>query len=225
MSGPYPWNRLPMPLLYLADIDGAPLVGGKLYFYESGTTTPLDTFADDTLSTPNTNPVIADARGFLPPIFLQNLSYRVVLKDSSDVEIWTADPVSPFVATTTGAPTQTVIELTVDGNEQVPQVGVVGDLYVPFACTITADVMQADLPGSAVVDVWAAPFVVNTPPSAANSITASAPPTLTDSVSSIDTELTGWDTAIAAGTALRFNLVEIETITRFTLSLVVTITP
>lgn len=225
MSGPYPWNRLPMPLLYLADIDGAPLVGGKLYFYESGTTTPLDTFADDTLSTPNVNPVIADARGFLPPIFLQNLSYRVVLKDSGDVEIWTADPVSPFVPTSTSAPTQTVLELTVDGNEQAPQIGVVGDLYVPFACTITSNVMQADLPGTAVVDVWAAPFVINTPPSAANSITASAPPTLTDSVSSIDTELTGWDTAIGAGTALRFNLVEIETITRFTLSLVVTITP
>ncbi len=225
MSGPFPWNRLPMVLQYLPNIDGAPLVGGRMYFYESGTATPLATYADDTLSTPNPNPVVADERGFLPPIFLQNANYKVVLKDTTEVEIWTQDPVSPFVAASSNAPTQTVIELTVDGNAQVPQTGVCGDLYVPFACTITAAVMQADLPGDVVVDIWAAPFVTNTPPTPANSIVASDPPSLSSSVSSINTALTGWSVDIAASTALRFNLESIATITRFTLSLVVTITP
>lgn len=225
MSGPFPWNRLPMVLQYLPDIDGAPLVGGKMYFYESGTSTPLDTYADYTLSTPNENPVRADERGFLPPVFLQQADYKVVLKTADNVEIWTQDPVSAFVPSSSAAIGQTVIELTVDGNQQQPAVGVCGDLYVPFSCTITAAVMQANAPGDAVVDVWAAPFVTNTPPSAANSITASDPPTLSTSVSSIDTALTGWIVQIDAGTALRFNLVSIDTITRFTLSLVVAITP
>lgn len=225
MSGPYPWNRLPMPLLYLPDIDGAPLVGGRMYFYESGTTTPFDTFAEDTLSTPNANPVVADERGFLPPIFLQNADYKVVLKDADDVQIWTADPVSPFVPTSTSAPTQTVLEITIDGNQQTPETGIIGDLYVPFACTITANVMMADLPGNVVIDVWVATFVVNTPPSAANSITASDPPTLDSSVSWYDSTLAGWTVDIAAGSQIRFNLVECETVTRVTLQLIVTITP
>jgi hypothetical protein len=214
-----------MPLAYAPDIDGAPLVGGLLYFYASGTATPLDTFSDDTLSTPNTNPVVADAHGFFPPIFLQEASYKVVLQDANNVEIWTQDPVSPFIPSSSSSPTQAVIELTVDGNQSVPLVGVCGDLFVPFDCTITAAVLQANLPGSVVVDIWAAPFVTNTPPTAAESITASDPPTLATSVSSYDSTLTGWDTDIAANTALRFNIVSIDTITRFTLSLVVTIAP
>lgn len=224
MAGPYPWNRFTLPLAYAPDSDGAPLVGGLLYFYESGTATPLDTFADDTLSTPNTNPVVADERGFFPPIFLQQASYKVVLKASDDTEIWTQDPVSPYIATSPTNPTQTVVAFTVDGNQSVPLTGVAGDLYIPFACTITANVMQGNLPGDAQIDIWAAPFVTNTPPTAADSITASDPPTLDSSVSSVDTTLTGWDVDIPAGTALRFNIVEIDTITRFTLSLVVTIT-
>lgn len=42
---------------------GAPLVGGKLWTYVSGTTTPQATYTDKALTTPQTNPVILDARG------------------------------------------------------------------------------------------------------------------------------------------------------------------
>lgn len=223
MSGPFPWNNFVLPWQYLPDVTGAPMPGGLVYFYESGTSTPLDTFAEDTLSTPNTNPVVADQRGLLPPVFLQNLSYKVVWKDANDVEIGTRDPVSPFVPSSESTPITTVVEVTVDGNDQVPATGVCADLFVPFDCTITAAVLQADLPGDVVVDVWAAPFVTNTPPTASNSITASDPPTLASSVSSYDSALTGWTTAIPANTALRFNIVSVDTLTRFTLSLVVSI--
>ena len=43
--------------------DGAPLVGGKLWTYASGTTTPQPTYTDSTLTTPNTNPITLNARG------------------------------------------------------------------------------------------------------------------------------------------------------------------
>jgi hypothetical protein len=69
--------------------------GGKLMFEASGTSTPLDTYTDQALTIPNTNPVILDAAGrSATSIFLQDLEYKVTLKDANDVTIWTADPIS-----------------------------------------------------------------------------------------------------------------------------------
>lgn len=222
----YPFNRFVKPYQYAQSLTGAPIAGARLYFYASGTTTPLDTYSEDTLVIANTNPVEADQYGVFPDIFLQNANYRVILTEPATAtggpgaQIWAADPVAPYYATPSTTPITVVIEFTIDGNGVVPGTGVAGDLYVPFACTITKAVVQSTLSGSVEVDVWAAPFLVNTPPTIANSIVASAPPSLSSAQSSIDTTLTGWTTAIAAGTALRFNINSIATVTRFTLSLV-----
>jgi hypothetical protein len=70
-----------------------PSSGAKLFFYATGTSTPKSTFTDATGSTANTNPVIANANGVFPAIFF-NGSFNVALKDSNDVQIWTADPVN-----------------------------------------------------------------------------------------------------------------------------------
>ena len=43
--------------------NGIPLVGGKVYTYSAGTTTPLATYTDAGGSTPNANPVVLDSRG------------------------------------------------------------------------------------------------------------------------------------------------------------------
>lgn len=67
--------------------------GAKLWFYESGTDTPLATYSNVGLSIANTNPVVADAGGRFPNIFMLPEAYKVVLTDSLDDEIWTADPV------------------------------------------------------------------------------------------------------------------------------------
>ena len=84
---------------------GAPLVGGKLYTYDAGTSNPRATYQDAAGTTPNTNPVILDARGEAT-IFWSG-SYKVVLKDASDVTIWTVDNVSGVssaeLASTAGA--------------------------------------------------------------------------------------------------------------------------
>jgi hypothetical protein len=69
--------------------------GGKLWFYASGTDTPLSTYTTKALSVANTNPVTLNSAGYPnTDIFLQDLEYKVVLKDSSSNTIWTADPVS-----------------------------------------------------------------------------------------------------------------------------------
>lgn len=72
--------------------DGLPLVGGKLYTYDAGTTTPRPTYSDAAGTTPNTNPVVMDARGEATIFWLG--SYKVVLKDASDNTIWSIDGVT-----------------------------------------------------------------------------------------------------------------------------------
>ena len=47
----------------VADDDGSPLAGGKVFFYTAGTSTKQNTYTDSTGATPNANPVVLDARG------------------------------------------------------------------------------------------------------------------------------------------------------------------
>jgi hypothetical protein len=87
--------RFNSPFPQFLNSAGAVYSGGTLSFYVSGTSTPLDTYTDSALSVANANPVVLNSAGFpSTAIFLQNRPYRVVLKDSSGNEIWTADPVS-----------------------------------------------------------------------------------------------------------------------------------
>jgi hypothetical protein len=75
-----------------------PSSGAKLFFYASGTSTFKSTFTDATGSTANTNPVIANANGVFPAIFLEGV-FNVALKDANDVQIWTEDPYSTSLFT------------------------------------------------------------------------------------------------------------------------------
>lgn len=70
---------------------GKPLVGGKLYTYDAGTSTPRPTYADAAGTIANTNPVVLDARGEAT-VFWQG-AYKAVLKDASGVTVWTVDHV------------------------------------------------------------------------------------------------------------------------------------
>lgn len=88
------------------DDAGDPLGGGKIYFYESGTTTPKTTYADVNFTIPNTNPVVLTAAGRQPNVFF-NGNAKAILTDSNDVQILARDPVGetasnfgdPWVAT------------------------------------------------------------------------------------------------------------------------------
>lgn len=59
---------------------GAPLVGGKIFTYDSGTLNPRTTWQDAGQIATNTNPVILDARGEAT-IFWSG-AYRVIVQDS-----------------------------------------------------------------------------------------------------------------------------------------------
>lgn len=83
--------------------------------------------------------------------------------------------------------------------------GVKGYLYVPYDMTINGWRIMADQSGSCVIDVWNAPFA-SYPPTVADTITASAKPTLSAAAVASSTTLTGWTTAITAGDVLGFNV-------------------
>lgn len=72
---------------------GVPLAGAKLYFYQTGTTTSITTYQDSAKATPHADPVVASASGLFAPIYVEESTYKVVLKDSDDVTIQTIDPV------------------------------------------------------------------------------------------------------------------------------------
>lgn len=109
----------------------------------------------------------------------------------------------------------------VDGGGTVISTGIKGDIVVDFACTINQVTMLADQSGSIVVDIWKDTYA-NFAPTDADSITASATPTISSATKSQDSTLTGWTTSIAAGDTLRFNVDSCTNIQRCTVSLKVT---
>ena len=89
----------PTPKLQFFGTDGLPLVGGKLYTYAAGTTTPIATYTDNTESSQNTNPVILDSAGQASVWLTDTTTYKYVLKTSEDVTLFTVDYVSVPVTT------------------------------------------------------------------------------------------------------------------------------
>ncbi len=88
----------PVPKQQFLDNSGNPLNGGKLYSYIGGTSTPLATYTDSTGGSANTNPVILDSAG-RANVWLLNQPYKLVLKTSADVTIWTVDNVTTISTT------------------------------------------------------------------------------------------------------------------------------
>lgn len=128
---------------------------------------------------------------------------------------------APPGSLTTNTKTRSV-GITIDGGGSVITTGNKGYIYVPYACTITANTLIADQSGSVVIDVWRATYP--TVPTVANTITASALPTLSSQQVNQDTTLTGWTTSIAAGSFIGFNVNSATTVTRVNLTLTVTTT-
>ena len=75
------------------DSNGTPLVGGLLYVYSAGTTTPVATFTTVAGTVNNTNPIVLDAGGRTPnEIWLNGgVLYKFILKTSIGVTIGTYD--------------------------------------------------------------------------------------------------------------------------------------
>lgn len=71
---------------------GTALNGGLLYTYSPGTTTAKASYKDSAKASANTNPVVLDSNGEAT-VYLDGY-YKIVLKDSAGVTVWTLDNVS-----------------------------------------------------------------------------------------------------------------------------------
>ncbi len=85
--------------------------------------------------------------------------------------------------------------------------------------TITGvEVLTAGGTGSCVIDIWVDTYA-NFPPTVADTITASAKPTISSAAKYKDTTLTGWDTSVAADSVIAFKLNSCSTFTQVTVTL------
>jgi hypothetical protein len=112
------------------------------------------------------------------------------------------------------------IGVVIDGGGSAITAGIKGDVRVDFNCTINGWTLLADQSGNIVIDIWK-DTLANFPPTVADTITASAKPTLSGAEQSEDTTLTGWTTAVAAGDILRVKVDSASTLTRVTLALTI----
>ena len=85
----------------LLDNNTNPLSGGKIYTYAAGTTTPQSTYTSNTGGTPHANPIILDSSGRIPGNEMwvtDGVSYKFVVKDSTDVTLYTIDNIiAPYI--------------------------------------------------------------------------------------------------------------------------------
>jgi hypothetical protein len=120
-----------------------------------------------------------------------------------------------------GGGLESTLVMSFDGGGSAITTGLKAFLQVPFDCTIIAATLLADLSGDLVIDIWKDTYA-NHPPTVADTITASAKPTLSSAIKATDSTLTGWTKAITANDILAFNVDSATTVTLAILILSVT---
>jgi|TARA_R110000868_G_scaffold138590_1_gene352808 hypothetical protein len=136
----------PVPFLQFIDANGNPLSGGKLYTYVAGTTTPLATYTTSAGNIANTNPVILDSAG-RASVWLGSGAYKFVLKDSTDVLVYTTDNIvgtygvmQPAVVATAGQTIFTVLPYVMGGSAIVAVNGLTEEYNVAYTETNTTTI-------------------------------------------------------------------------------------
>jgi hypothetical protein len=117
------------------------------------------------------------------------------------------------------------VEFVMDGGGAQLGTGLRGILQVPFAGLITGVSVLGDQSGSVVVDIWKcsnANYAPPTHPAVADSITASALPTITAGTKYSDNVLTGWTKSFSANDVFAYNINSISNFTRLAICLTVT---
>lgn len=116
------------------DANGAVYAGAKANVYLTGTTTTTPSYQDSALTTPHTNPVVADSAGRFAPIYLsQIIDYKIVITDSGGTTLQTIDPLALTIRTG-DTPRVTAIEMADGGSIKDDS----ANEYVKFSKTASA---------------------------------------------------------------------------------------
>jgi hypothetical protein len=160
----------PQPKAQFFDANGSPLVGGKVYTYAAGTTTPLETYTDASGATPNTNPVILDSRGECNLWFSNATSYKVVLESATDALQWTVDNIATYgtlasqnsnnVAITGGTITGVDLTVNVVGDVSGNAGTVTNGVYLDAIQTVTNKTLTGLASVSTINDSLGTPYTI-----------------------------------------------------------------
>lgn len=96
MAGLYPLSRMQQ-----FDGNGRLLAGARLFLFDGGTSTPRIGFRDSSLTSPHPNPILADAAGRLPLIYLDDGFYRHRLTTRAGTLVFDDDGL-PVLSSTAG---------------------------------------------------------------------------------------------------------------------------
>ena len=108
-------SRFVLPQESTFDINGLPQNGATLDFHNPGLLTDKQTFSDEALTTPNTNPVVADASGNFGNIWMIG-DYDVTLKNSLGVTIWGPERVKSNVTSSSSSSANELTTATMANN-------------------------------------------------------------------------------------------------------------
>lgn len=153
---------------------------------------------------------------------------EIVLFDSTTGKVIKRATGTGFMRAASGVYSASKLKRTVgtsigDGTNVITT-GVAGFVSCPVAGTITkVRLLSSDAAvtsGSIVVDIWKDTYA-NYPPTVADTITASAKPTITTATKSEDSTLTGWTTSVSAGDVFGFNVDSVTSLKQVTVELTV----
>jgi hypothetical protein len=80
-------GSLSLSLSQQFDSQGRPLSGGKLYFFQTGTSTPQNAFQDTALAIAHPNPLTLDSSGRIPAFYLADGTVKIRLTDIGGVPV------------------------------------------------------------------------------------------------------------------------------------------
>lgn len=126
----------------------SPYAGGKLYFYDPGTTSARNVYQDADLTSLHAQPVIANAAGVFPAIYLRTGTYKVRLETSANVLVYEQDNVDSGVSSGPGA-----LPIASGGTDATNAIAARANLGAAAATDLTAaqsavSVIQSQIAGS-----------------------------------------------------------------------------
>ena len=107
-------------LFHADDDNGAPLIGGKLYTYLNGTTTPATTYQDAGGATPNANPIVLNGRGEAKVFVTAGTLYTFALYTSAGTLVWTQDAIDAPLSVSALSPYAPLASPALTGNPTAP---------------------------------------------------------------------------------------------------------
>lgn len=104
-------GTIPLSMTQQFDTLGNLLNGGKLYFFQAGTTTPQNAYSDSGLTLPLPNPITLDSSGRVPPLFLADGTIKIRLTNSAGVTQLSADGIM-VIGASSGSGSGSVVDAT-----------------------------------------------------------------------------------------------------------------